>query len=511
MSLRIRRGTDTQRSSIVFDPGELAWCLDTRKLYVGDGLTPGGVNVLAYMAGVGVSFNSGTQALDFSQGNLTLTTANIAEDPSRLYYTDVRAKDAVGAMLQAGSNTGITFSYDSSSQAITVNSTGHQLPTASLPGDAGKYLTLDNSGNPVWHNPPIQGGLSLPSFGGTEIGKYLTTDGTYLVWADVAINSLVNGAFHVDLDSVGNLKTSGTIKLPSTADIVRETGVGTNIYTSVLGGLGSVSADTSPSLGGNLSAGGHNISNVGTLSVTTVSTGTISATTGLGANLALNNFNINGTGNIGITGNITATGSITANSQTGAITATTISATIPAITATSSFSPALYAVSSINPAIRLAGITDGQFNVSRLEIDAFKGTNSSKINTAAGDSLGGLYVRGYYNSTYIVAAGIIASWDATAQLNTSFPASKLVFFANGNGNNSSVATFDGLTGIFNVPVLKTAVYSVATTALPSASTVGVGARAFVTDAMSNSFGTSYTGGGMYSVPVYSDGSAWYIG
>jgi hypothetical protein len=297
----------------------------------------------------------------------------------------------------------------------------------------------------------------LPSQSG-HFGSVLTTDGTTASWASLLINTLTNGSYNVVLDSSGNLAVSG------------------------------------------------NISNVRNLSANT-----ISATTGLGANLALNNFNINGTGNIGITGNITATGSITATSQTGAITATTISATIPAITATSSFSPALYAVSSINPAIRLAGITDGQFNVSRLEIDAFKGTNSSKINTAAGDSLGGLYVRGYYNSTYIVAAGIIASWDATAQLNTSFPASNLLFFANGNGNNSSVATFDGLTGIFNAPVLQTTVYSVAGTAIPSAVTMGVGARAFVSDATVSTFGSAYTGSGANKVPVYSDGTIWRIG
>jgi hypothetical protein len=44
-----------------------------------------------------------------------------------------------------------------------------------------------------------------------------------------------------------------------------------------------------------------------------------------------------------------------------------------------------------------------------------------------------------------------------------------------------------------------------------AATVGVGARAFVTDATANTFGTAYVGGAANAVPVWSDGSAWYIG
>jgi Major tropism determinant N-terminal domain len=452
MSLRIRRGTDTQRSSIVFDPGELAWCLDTRKLYVGDGVTPGGVNVLANMAGVGVSFNSGTQALDFSQGNLTLTTANIAEDPSRLYYTDVRAKDAVGAMLQAGSNTGITFSYDSSSQAITVNSTGHQLPTASLPGDAGKYLTLDNSGNPVWHNPPIQGGLSLPSFGGTEIGKYLTTDGTYLVWADIAINSLVNGAFHVDLDSAGNLKTSGTIKLPSTADIVRETGVSTGIYTSVLGGLGSVSADTSPSLGGNLSAGGYNISNVGTLSATTVSTGTISATTGLGANLSAGGYNISNVGTL---------------LATTVSTGTTITSTLVSTNIVGTNGGAI-TMSAEQQGVTIKGSTStGTTQGAQLIFNNSRGTVASPSSIQAGDWTGSLQFRGYTGYTGgripdgFSLGGIISVIQDNSEISTSsgYIGSYITFNAASNtGLDFTKAVVINSDGVLLAPILMAGSY-----------------------------------------------------
>jgi len=52
-------------------------------------------------------------------------------------------------------------------------------------------------------------------------------------------------------------------------------------------------------------------------------------------------------------------------------------------------------------------------------------------------------------------------------------------------------------------------YTVA--ALPAAATVGAGARAFVTDALTPVFGSAVTGGGAVGVPVYSDGSTWLVG
>jgi Major tropism determinant N-terminal domain len=210
MSLRIRRGTNAQRTGITFDLGEIVYTTDTQKLYIGDGVTAGGKNLLETSAGNGFTFNQATQQIDFSIGNLNLNTSQVTEDASRLYYTDERAQDAVGAALVAGNsyNTGVTFAYDDANNRITAVSTG---------------------------------------------------------------------------------------------------------------GLTNISADTNPSLGGNLSTGAFNISGNGSISA-----GTISATTGLGANLPLNGKTINGTGNINITGTIDA-GRIT---TTGTTTIRGISATI---------------------------------------------------------------------------------------------------------------------------------------------------------------------------------------
>ena len=45
MSLRIRRGTDAQRAGVTFLEGELIYTTDTKKMYVGDGSTVGGIAV----------------------------------------------------------------------------------------------------------------------------------------------------------------------------------------------------------------------------------------------------------------------------------------------------------------------------------------------------------------------------------------------------------------------------------------------------------------------------------
>lgn len=58
-----------------------------------------------------------------------------------------------------------------------------------------------------------------------------------------------------------------------------------------------------------------------------------------------------------------------------------------------------------------------------------------------------------------------------------------------------------------IPALT--VYTVAT--LPSAATSGVGARAFVSDALSPTFGSTVVTGGAVKTPVYSDGTNWKVG
>ena len=52
-------------------------------------------------------------------------------------------------------------------------------------------------------------------------------------------------------------------------------------------------------------------------------------------------------------------------------------------------------------------------------------------------------------------------------------------------------------------------YTVST--LPTAANAGISAKAYVTDANATTFASAVAAGGVNNVPVYSDGTNWYIG
>ena len=70
---------------------------------------------------------------------------------------------------------------------------------------------------------------------------------------------------------------------------------------------------------------------------------------------------------------------------------------------------------------------------------------------------------------------------------------------------------DGILGQLNTSAVvpPTTNYTVAT--LPSAATSGAGARTFVTNALTPTFGATVAGGGAVFTPVYSDGTNWKVG
>jgi hypothetical protein len=81
--------------------------------------------------------------------------------------------------------------------------------------------------------------------------------------------------------------------------------------------------------------------------------------------------------------------------------------------------------------------------------------------------------------------------------------------------NTSVTSFlsNGVvvnnTGTFIAAVVTT--IPIVFGSLPAASAVGAGARAFITDGNTATFGSQVSGGGANKVPVYSDGTNWFVG
>ena len=76
MALKLRRGTEANRTSITPAEGEIIYVTDTKKIYVGDGTTPGGV--LQGGSGGGASLTGITDNATASV--LTLGDANISID-----------------------------------------------------------------------------------------------------------------------------------------------------------------------------------------------------------------------------------------------------------------------------------------------------------------------------------------------------------------------------------------------------------------------------------------------
>lgn len=93
MSLRLRRGTDTERQAVTFLEGELIYVTDTKALFVGDGNTAGGVG-----------FTTGVDSINGEIGVVTLNTDDIPEGNANLYYSN----SLVDAYLVGG--TGVTIS-----------------------------------------------------------------------------------------------------------------------------------------------------------------------------------------------------------------------------------------------------------------------------------------------------------------------------------------------------------------------------------------------------------------
>lgn len=414
MSLQIRRGTEGQRGAVTFDAGEIVFTTDTQKLYVGDGSTAGGVNVLASAAGNGMRWDNTRQQLDFAGTLSGFTTNNLAEGTTNKYYHQATAQADVAAMF---------IPY------------GTPTVTGLVSGVVTPNLVTLNTVSGLIALAPI-------TFTGTGGAAYGLTAGTY--W----ITSVNSGSSQITLSSTLANAQAGTsdvsmISTHSVAGVAFTAGQGasatpddSNIaftYNPVtktmqanvtLDGVGilSVSQDTSPQLGGNLN---------------------------------INTFAINGTGSIGIAGNISnSSGNITSSAGNIIASVGNIVATAGNITASSGSVTAASVVtnlvnggantivvnSSNQSPLALNSIGAGDINsgiVPVLALNSSKGTIASPTNTAAGDYLHGINFTGYYAGSYVSAASIFTNWDSTAVLSGNHPASTLTFVT---GSNSGYNT-----------------------------------------------------------------------
>jgi hypothetical protein len=461
MSLQIRRGIESQRTGVIFDEGEISWTTDTKKLYVGDGTTAGGINVVASAAGTGLTWDSGTQTLNFSGAGLGLTTDVVTEGVTygRIYFTNARAKTAVSSMFTT-----------LGTAPVTGNVTGAISPS---------QITV--SGGTSGMNPYIP-------FTVTGTGGQGLTAGTYYVCTIV-------DATHVTLSSTLLLAQAGTAIASFTTGSITGTaysagGGGGDVYFTynpttqtmsanvTLDGVGitSVSGDTSPALGGNLNIGNFNVTSAGTGAISivgaiTASTGNITATSG---NFVATNGNITVTN-----GNITATaGGVYTNNIFAVSPATqinmgsnTTTANVQVVSDTSVSSTAGFTVKGLTSGS--SGI--GQF-VSGIRLKGQKGTLASPAVLSAADGIGQVTFNGYVNGAGLgaIQADLVvikATMATTGDLVSNFAIASLQFIiANGTNPANAVTASFNANGAFTAPVLQLASYAndaARTTAIPT--------------------------------------------
>ena len=136
-------------------------------------------------------------------------------------------------------------------------------------------------------------------------------------------------------------------------------------------------------------------------------------------------------------------------------------------------------------------------------IDLNSGANTLSI-TGAVAITGNLSVTGNVTANNLAAINLVINSIRSDD-------STFVTIEDGVDVNGEISATGNVTGgnISTAGVVKTG--SFVTGNIPTASGVGAGARAFVTDADSITFGNLYVGGAANAMPVWSNGTSWYVG
>ncbi len=117
VKLKVRRGSDAQRKTIVLDQGEIGYTLDTRRLFVGDGSTFGGRSVGA--KNVGPFANSSSLGPTSSPG---MQIGDIGYADSRLYMlTSTNYNDSLSGYSYIGTVPDETLVKFDSNNKLTID------------------------------------------------------------------------------------------------------------------------------------------------------------------------------------------------------------------------------------------------------------------------------------------------------------------------------------------------------------------------------------------------------
>ena len=460
MSLRIRRGTDLERSTQLFDQGEIVYTTDTQRLYIGDGSTLGGVSVTG--------------------------------------YTTAEAQDAAATIFTDGSHTGISFDYDDITKTMNATVTGgtgggvtYGISSEATTGGvnlrlSGSDASADNVKFAEGSNITLtRTDASTITIASTASGSALTikNEGTNLTTSATSLDFVGAGVTATNVgDAVTVTINGGGVGATALSDLT-DVSLGALTSGEVLtwnglewinsastGGLASVSDDTTPMLGGNLDLNGFIVNGEGSIDIATeiLSGSTISITTANNTNTSsiISLSRSNGTlGTPAAVADADDLGGLSFSGHDG--TGLQLSSYITASTSGS-------VTTGIVPSRLLFGTTDATGDLAtRVTIDDFgglnalyglnlistdnavdgssllrmrrsRGTTTARTTVQTGDRLSQYLSFGYDGTDYVLSSAITV--NATDTVSTGIVPSSLTFSTTNSSGNLTDAVAIGSNG-----------------------------------------------------------------
>jgi hypothetical protein len=141
MALRLRRGLEALRSTITPAEGEIIYTTDSKRLYVGDGLTAGGNGVSAPVTSV-----------NNRVGAVQLTSDDLSEGTTNQFYSDDRSQDATWALLNHGLHSNVSFTYDDANNRIVASASASFTAENAIDTIANVLVNSPHTGITFSHN-----------------------------------------------------------------------------------------------------------------------------------------------------------------------------------------------------------------------------------------------------------------------------------------------------------------------------------------------------------------------
>ena len=436
MSLRIRRGTDSQRSGITPLEGELLYATDTKKLYVGDGTTSGGIAIdstlsqLNDLGNVTVPSPTSGDVLKWNGSawvNTAPTDASVLND-----LTNVNAIPKVGdsllwngtswtAGMPGGDGSNLNANIVGDDSTILVNSANRTANFLTVTSNFVGDLFAEDGVSKVVSNGAVAGqAIFNGDLEGNVNGGVFTRNSTKVIDGDTA--NITGNAITANQKFFGPLDGDVTGSVFADDSTIMVDAVGNRLFGNLIGTLaGDVNGDLTGQVVGNVT--GNVVGNV-TGNLVGYHTGDVTGSIySDDSTLQVDAVNSQ------IVGKINTNREASFGSDIQAFKDVPSSGTLKKFTLYSTVNNGSFSQTAFN-------VTNVANNAIANEIGLFKtrGTTSALAATQAGDGLGGISWSAYDGSAVQVGSSIKGEAVSVSANNH---ASKLCFYV----RNGLIATY----------------------------------------------------------------------